>query len=130
MNFSPVVTNWLPFYWAGFQATVRYTYRIEDLSDLDRVRSEFDENVRRRIRKAQATVMVDHDFSIEELLRLDSGTYARQGLRSPTTPEFVRRLEAACAAKGARPVTWARWTPQGGRTRRCSWSGMIGRCTH
>ena len=33
--FSPTLTNWLPFYWAGFQATVRYTYRIEDLSDLD-----------------------------------------------------------------------------------------------
>ena len=47
------LTNWLPFYWAGFQATVRYTYRIEDLSDLDRVRSEFQDHVRRAIRKAQ-----------------------------------------------------------------------------
>ena len=37
MCFAPTMTNWLPFYWAGFQATVCYTYRIEDLSDLDRV---------------------------------------------------------------------------------------------
>ena len=25
MSFSPSLTNWLPFYWAGFEATVRYT---------------------------------------------------------------------------------------------------------
>ena len=25
------MTNWLPFYWAGFEATVRYTYRLNDL---------------------------------------------------------------------------------------------------
>ncbi|HEX6619440.1 MAG TPA: hypothetical protein VF024_07270, partial [Solirubrobacteraceae bacterium] len=56
MNFAPALTNWLPFYWAGFEATVRYTYRIEDLSDLDRVHSEFQEGVRRGIRKAQAAL--------------------------------------------------------------------------
>ena len=51
--FSTTMKNWLPFYWAGFQATVRYTYRIEDLSDLDRVQHGFQEHVRRGIRKAR-----------------------------------------------------------------------------
>jgi hypothetical protein len=43
--FAPTLTNWLPFYWAGFEATVRITYGIDDLSDLDRVQSEFQEHV-------------------------------------------------------------------------------------
>lgn len=106
-SFSPMLTNWLPFYWAGFEATVRYTYRIEDLSDLDRVRSEFQEHVRRGIRKAEGAVEVDHDYPLEDLLRLNEQTYARQGVRSPDSPELVRRLDAACAERGARRILGA-----------------------
>lgn len=52
-SFAPAVTNYLPFYWAGFQATVRYTYRIDDVRDLDAVWNGFAHNVRRHIRKAE-----------------------------------------------------------------------------
>jgi Acetyltransferase (GNAT) domain len=107
MNFAPALTNWLPFYWAGFEATVRYTYRIEDLSDLDRVHSEFQEGVRRGIRKAQGALEVDHDYPLEHLLRLNGETFARQGLRPPYSDAFVRRLDAACAARGARRILGA-----------------------
>ena len=107
MNFSPALTNWLPFYWAGFQASVHYTYRIEDLSDLDRVQSDFQEHVRRGIRKAESLVQVDRDFPLDALLSLDARTYARQGMRPPISPEVVRRLDAACAARGARKILGA-----------------------
>jgi hypothetical protein len=107
MNFSPTLTNWLPFYWAGFEATVRYTYRIEDLSDLDRVRGEFQEAVRRGIRKAQGLLEIDQDYPLDDLLRLNAGTFARQGLRPPYSDAFVRRLDAACAARGARRILGA-----------------------
>jgi GNAT acetyltransferase-like protein len=103
-SFAPCLTNWLPFYWAGFAATVRYTYRIEDLTDLDRVKNEFQDHVRRGIRKAERVVEVDHDYPLEDLLRLNEQTYARQGVPSPDSPELVRRLDAACAARGARKI--------------------------
>jgi Acetyltransferase (GNAT) domain len=103
-SLSTALTNWLPFYWAGFAATVRYTYRIEDLSDIDRVKSEFQDHVRRGIRKAENAVEVDHDFPLEELLKLNEQTYARQGVRSPDSPDLVRRLDAACAARGSRRI--------------------------
>lgn len=106
-SFSPTLTNWLPFYWAGFEATVRYTYRIEELSDLDRVRSEFQEHVRRGIRKAEGAVEVNNDYPLEDLLLLNERTYARQGVRSPDSPELVRRLDAACAERGARRILGA-----------------------
>jgi hypothetical protein len=106
-SLSPSLTNWLPFYWAGFDATVRYTYRIGDLTDLDRVKSEFQEQVRRGIRKAEGVVEIDHDYPLEDLLRLNEQTYARQGVKSPDSPELIRRLDAACAARGARRIIGA-----------------------
>ena len=105
--FAPTLTNWLPFYWAGFQATVRITYRIDDLSDLDRVQNEFQEHVRRGIRKGRRAVEVDHDCPLSELLRLDAQTFARQGRRSPYPEQLVRRLDAACSARGARRILGA-----------------------
>lgn len=106
-SLSPSLTNWLPFYWSGFEATVRYTYRIGDLTDLDRVKSEFQEQVRRGIRKAEGVVEIDHDYPLEDLLRLNEQTYARQGVKSPDSPELIRRLDAACAARGARRIIGA-----------------------
>src|SRR5699024_9271998 len=32
-NFNHKVTNWLPFYWNGYQQTTRYTYIIKKLED-------------------------------------------------------------------------------------------------
>ena len=107
MCFSPAMTNWLPFRWAGFSATLLYTYRIEDLSDLDRVQHEFQDHVRRGIRKAQRVVEVDDDFSLEEMLRLDALTFARRGLQPRRRAAIVRRLDAACAGRGARRILGA-----------------------
>jgi hypothetical protein len=106
-NFAPTLTNWLPFYWAGFEATVRYTYRIDDLSDLDRVRREFQEQVRRGIRKGEKAVDVDADYSLDAILRLNARTFARQGREPPYSDDLVRRLDAACAARGARRILGA-----------------------
>jgi hypothetical protein len=107
LSLSPTLTNWLPFYWAGFQATVRYTYRIDDLSDLDRVRAEFQEQVRRGIRKAESAVEVDDDFPLDRLLELNALTFERQGLPVPYSDDLVRRIDAACASRGARRILGA-----------------------
>jgi hypothetical protein len=104
VNLSPSLTNWLPFYWAGFDATVRYTYRIEDLTDLERIRAEFQEHVRRGIRKAEGAVAVECNHPLDDLLRLNALTFARQGRRPPYSDEYVRRLDAACAARGSRRI--------------------------
>jgi hypothetical protein len=101
---ATALTNWLPFYWAGFEAAVRYTYRIEDLTDLDLVQRNFQEHVRRGIRKASKAVEVDHDYPLEELLRLDVKTYERQGMKLPHSHDLFRRLDAECAARGARRI--------------------------
>jgi hypothetical protein len=106
-SFHFSMTNWLPFYWRGFSQTTRYTYRLEDLSEMERLWSELAENVRRAVRKARKEVAVREDLDVDEFIRLNSLTFSRQGVRMPYSPELVRRLDAACAARGRRKIIFA-----------------------
>jgi hypothetical protein len=107
-SFAPAITNWLPFYWAGFTATVRYTYRLEDLSDPDAIWSGFADPLRRSIRKAEKQLEVRDDAELEEVLPLNTATYRRQGLPNPAPDELLRRLDAAARANDARRLLVAR----------------------
>lgn len=106
-SFHFSITNWLPFYWRGFTQTTRYTYRLEDLSDLETLWSDLAENVRRAIRKARKEVSMREDMDVEAFIKLNSLTFARQGAEAPYPPELVRRLDAACAEQGRRKILFA-----------------------
>src|SRR5262245_64117416 len=106
-TFHYSVENWLPFYWKGFQQTTRYTYVINDLTDLDYVWSEFQENIRREIRKASKRLCVHSEYGIDRFLNINELTFARQGLSLPYSREFVSRLDDACSARSARKLFFA-----------------------
>jgi hypothetical protein len=106
-NFQHSVTNWLPFYWKGFTQTTRYTYRLEDLTDLDAIWSGFAENVRRAVRKAEKALSVRTDPGLGEFLRLNALTFSRQGEEVPYSAELVGRLDSACAEREARKMIFA-----------------------
>lgn len=106
-NFQYSITNWLPFYWRGFAQTTRYTYRLEDLSDRDRLWSELAENVRRAVRKARKSLSVRHDLGLDEFLKLNALTFSRQGMEMPYSEDLVRRLDAACLERSARKIFFA-----------------------
>lgn len=104
-RFHYSITNWLPFYWHGFSQTTRYTYVLEDLSDLDNVWEAMKSNIRNKIRKAEKTgvKVVDTD-DIETFLDLNELTFRRQAMPMPYPRELVRRLNSACAARDARKI--------------------------
>jgi hypothetical protein len=106
-NFPPVVSNWLPFYWKGFEATARCTYRIEDLSDLDLVWADFAHSARSHIRKAQKQLSVRTDLGVDVLLGLHRQVFARQGLPAPVGEELLHRLDETCAERKARTLLFA-----------------------
>jgi hypothetical protein len=101
------MTNWLPFYWQGFTQTTRYTYVIDDLTDLDQVWHNFQSNARRVIRKAEKEVVVRTDLEVDQFLHLNTMTFQRQGRALPYKPELVHRLEAACVKQQARRMFFA-----------------------
>ena len=99
-------TNWLPFYWAGFTQTTRYTYRLPDISNQDMLWRGLRENIKREIRKAKKrySLKVHTDKSIEVFLDLHIKTFKRQGKDKLNAKNLIMRLNDACENKNARKI--------------------------
>jgi hypothetical protein len=103
-NWDHVRTNWLPFAWNGFYQTTRYTYVLEDIASADALWAGFDNSTRAECKKAASRygLTVRDDLPLEDFLTLNRMTFSRQGKAVPYSDAFVRRLDAACAARGCR----------------------------
>lgn len=86
--FHPCLSNWLPFYWSGFRQTTRFTYVLDDLSDLSRVWQGMSESTRRQIRKAEKAGLTVVQCGIDEVYRCECQSFLRQG-RKPTHSESL-----------------------------------------
>ncbi|HET60333.1 MAG TPA: GNAT family N-acetyltransferase [Chloroflexi bacterium] len=106
-NFHHSITNWLPFYWQGFQQTTRYTYIIPDLSDPEALWSETRANIRTDIRKAQKQLAIRTDLDLEIFLDLNEMTFKRQGLELPYSRDLVRRIDRGCQTHNCRKIFFA-----------------------
>jgi hypothetical protein len=103
-SFHHSITNCLQFYWHGFTQYINYTYIIDDLSDHDKIWHGFRENVRGHIRKAQRQVIVRPIEDIEPFIALNAMVYERQGISPAYSADMVRRIDAACSARGVRRI--------------------------
>jgi hypothetical protein len=100
-------TNWLPFYWRGFNQTTRYTYIIEDLEDLNRVWHNFSSSYRNKIRKAEKSLTVKHGLCIDEFYKINEMTFLRQGLAIPYSYKFLKKHEDALKRHNSRMIFYA-----------------------
>ena len=64
-------------------------------------------NIRREIRKARRRVEVRDDLALDRFHAVWAKTFARQGLPAPVSLAALERLDAACAARGARAMLFA-----------------------
>jgi hypothetical protein len=103
-SFHHSMNSYLPLYGLGFIQTVNYTYVIDDLTDHDKIWHGFRENVRGHIRKAQRQVIVRPTEDIEAFIALNRMTFARQGISPAYSADTIRRLDAACGARGVRRI--------------------------
>ena len=106
-NFYPTLTNWLAFYWQGYQQTTYYTYRLPGIQDLGRVEAGISANVLRDIRQARRKVRVVHDLGPEQFYAVNKLSFERQKLAVPYSWEQFQRYDAALAAHGARQLFFA-----------------------
>lgn len=99
-------TNWLPFYWRGFEQTTRYTYVIDDLSDLEKIWNELQVNIRTDVRKAQnkLNLSVKYDLAYSAFSNINRMTFERQSMSVPYTQEFAKHL--VHAAKSRNQARW------------------------
>lgn len=101
------IGSWLPFYWRGYSAMPRYSYRIEDLTDIEAVWSGLRQNIRRAIRKAAARFEIVDDRPLATFAALNGQTFRRQGMAVPYDGPLIERVDAALAEHGGRRVFYA-----------------------
>lgn len=100
-------TNCLPFKWRGFKEMVRYTYVIEDTSDMDKVCAEFKYIVRNEIKKAEKIVKIKEGMDIEKFYAINKLSYDRQNIEVPFSLKLLSRIEEACVTHNCRKILYA-----------------------
>ncbi len=98
-KFCPGFSNWLPFYWKGFKQSTAYTYIIDDLKDHDKVFSEFKENIRREIRKAEKSITIIPSSEIKILHEQKIKTYRENKLTFNISEEYLKMVFNFCLGK-------------------------------
>ena len=86
-NIAPIYMQEL-----GFKIKKRVTYRVEDLSDMDRVISTFSKNKKRQLQKA-LSLHADYDLNIEDFYRFHVSCLQQRGKTISYTREFLLVLE-------------------------------------
>jgi hypothetical protein len=98
-NFHYEITDWLPFYWAGYRQTTRYTYLLHDINQTERLRESMSPHLRRKITLAtKHGLVVKHGISAQDFLRIHSLTFQRQG-KKPAHTETLKHLIHVCLAR-------------------------------
>lgn len=99
-------TNWLPFYWQGFQQTTRYSYVIENIQDTQSVWDGFLEKVKTDIRKSENryNLKIRDDLSLDDLIALGNLTFERQGIKSNFDDKVLRAINEACSIRNQRMI--------------------------
>jgi len=107
MTFHSNFTNWLPFYWAGFEQTTVYTYVISDLQDLAKVFSNFEHSKRKNLKKAERLVTVHEDMSAADLYQHHCLTLGKLGKKVRYSYDYFARIFQACKERDAGKTFYA-----------------------
>lgn len=98
-NFHFSVTNWQPFYSKGFSQTTRYTYLIEDISDLKTVFDNFNYAKQKHIKKSQLQLNADFSLTAEDFYNFHKRTLQQRGQRISYSSELFHRIYAVAISR-------------------------------
>ncbi len=102
--------NWLPFFWNKYTAITRYTYIIEDTSNLERLWQNISSSYRNLIRKGYKTAQVFEGKNPDEFWSLHSRIFAKQGLPCPFSYQLWVRLYEECMEYQCGKILYAKDT--------------------
>lgn len=97
-NFHHQITDWLPFYWQGYRQTTRYTYRLPDLRQPEKLWENMCPNIRRNILKAREKhhIAIRRGIPTDDFLQVHALTFRRQKKAVPGDTALLRKLIDAC----------------------------------
>lgn len=90
--------NWSPFFWRNYTNVLRYTYIIEDTSDMEKIWADFAPAYRNEIRKGQRLTTVNTEIMPSAFYAEHEKVFLKQGRNCPFSYEFWLRLYEACKA--------------------------------
>lgn len=96
-----------PFKWNGFNLQIAYSYRLEDIHDMDLLWRNLGDNIRTDIKKAQKVVTIEDNHSIDDLILMYNKTFNRQGRKISDHRELLHRLDSALVVNKARKLLCA-----------------------
>jgi hypothetical protein len=106
---SPAYDYWTPLYWRGFTQTTRYTWRIDDLSDLEASFARLRNKVRGAVRRGEREGLSVQPGTLDDFLAIHSDTLERQNRSGDRAGrQALRRLDPAAAERDARSILVAR----------------------
>jgi len=92
LNLYRSLTNWLPFYWQGFTQTTRYTYVIEDLTDLAAVFASFSHAKRKNVKRAESLLHLGPELNAREFFDHHSATLGATGEKITYAYPLLERI--------------------------------------
>lgn len=99
-HFRPEVHNWLPFYWAGFHQTTRYTYVLPGTGNTEVLYKNLKNKLRTDLRTAARETEVLRESDPDLLFWLNRQSFQRKGLPQPYRRTAFDRLHAALTVRG------------------------------
>ncbi len=94
-------TDWLPFHWAGYSSTTRYTYVIPDISSPDEVAKSFHASKRRHLKAAAAAgLTADSTMTAGEFYAMHSRCLAAKGQKPSYPAETLARIASIMGERG------------------------------
>jgi hypothetical protein len=105
-HFSPKTTDWLPFYWAGFQQTTRYTYRFPSIADADMLYAQASRARRQNMADVEQCCTLDKSFSPIEFAAMHHDYFVRRKGSNLLQQSFVE-LVCATALQRGQALLWA-----------------------
>lgn len=101
-------TNWLPFYWEGFQQQTYYSYRLSPLTDLDQIYANVSADYRnQKIAKADPVLQLQTDLPLSAFHRVSALSYERQQMPFPFPYSYLEKLVKALQTHQAGQVFYA-----------------------
>ncbi|MBO4648708.1 MAG: GNAT family N-acetyltransferase [Lentisphaeria bacterium] len=99
--FDPKITNWLPFYWCGYQQSTRYSYVFDDLTDIKKIWDGITPKTRTPIKNAETRYHLHlvEDVPLQDFISVNKMSFDRQGRKYIFYGLVDRLVEAAAGRK-------------------------------
>ncbi len=105
LGFHYNFTNWMPFMWKGYKEQTKYTYVIEDIQNVEKVRGDFADNTKSIITKSIAgNLKVIDNLTLADMYNMLKKTFERQNMSVPFDFHWFTSFDKIIDKNNARKI--------------------------